>query len=245
MLENITFIKYICPMNLKLILCFLLAFLCLEAYSQKKSGNTDIKKALDDGMYGNTNNLLRFRIGPTLKNYYGASIERKFAPWFGLEGGAYVKIGNLSPLDKLKYEGSYGMEGVKPKGGFGFMISPKFYARRNHINNGAYWGLRYTKQFYKVEIQVNQFDNPSNVYTEKQKVNAVFSNYTLCYGFHRQIASRIVIGAEFGSSLFFDRFKDIKHKDLDLNTNKTTLKVSDELKGDFYPHFDLCIGYLF
>lgn len=232
-------------MNLKLILCFLVTFLCLEAYSQKKPANTDVKKALDDGLFGNTNNLLRFRLAPTLKSYFGASYERKFAPWFGLEGGAYVKIGNIGPFETMKYESFYNMAEVKPKSGFGFMISPKFYARLNHINNGAYWGLRYAKQFFKVEVQVNQYDNPSNVYTETQKVNAVYSNYALVYGLHRQIASRIVLGAEVGTCIFTDKFKDIKYKDFDLNTNTPTVKVSDELNGGYYLHLDLCIGYLF
>ncbi|HEY1046816.1 MAG TPA: hypothetical protein VGF79_10275 [Bacteroidia bacterium] len=229
-------------MNLKLILCFLVTFLCLEAYSQKRPGNSDVKKALDDGLYINTKNLVRFRLAPLFNNYVGLSIERKLTPSFGLEGGLYKKLGNLSPYELRRM--AYSDVSVKStNSGFGFMLYPKLYTRNKYINNGVFYGFKYMKQFYKSQIEVEQYDNVNGNYLETQKVNSVYTNYALTFGFHTQIASRFTLGIEGGPCVYFDKYKKVNRKETDF-LNNTKVEVKDYFNGGLFYLVDVSLGFL-
>jgi hypothetical protein len=208
--------------------------------------NKNIEKYLNDGRKGNSSNLIRIRLAPSLSGYYGASYERKLSNRIGVEGGLYANIGSKGFFEKLRSLDDIQIgdkeEVFKVKSGIGISVYPKVYYHRNkYLNNGYYLGLRYTMNTFSVESEYYT----SLTSTAKQIVNATYSSYALTTGTQTQIASNITLGTEWGFIVYFDKYKDVKSSYEDFNTGQPVVESNTLRSGNAIFFADVSLGFLF
>jgi hypothetical protein len=208
--------------------------------------NKNIEKYLNDGRKGNSSNLIRIRLAPSLSGYYGASYERKLSNRIGVEGGLYANIGSKGFFEKLRSLDDIQIgdkeEVFKVKSGIGISVYPKVYYHRNkYLNNGYYLGLRYTMNTFSVESEYYT----SLTSTAKQIVNATYSSYALTTGTQTQIASNITLGTEWGFIVYFDKYKDVKSSYEDFNTGQPVVQSNTLRSGNAIFFADVSLGFLF
>lgn len=227
-------------------------FLSVGVMAQKTKAKSDepdnknIEKYLNDGRKGNSSNLIRLRLAPSLSGYYGASYERKLSNRIGVEGGLYGNFGSKGFWEKLRSLDDIAIgdkeEAFKVKSGIGFSLYPKVYYHRNkYLNNGYFLGLRYTMNNFSVESEY--YSSP--VTTTKQIVKATYSSYALTTGTHTQIASNITLGTEWGFIVYFDKYKDVKYSTEDFNTGLPIVNTRTLRSGNAIFFADLSLGFLF
>ncbi len=231
---------------------FLLTLLDFGVMAQKTKAKSDepdnknIEKYLNDGRKGNSSNLIRLRLAPSLSGYYGASYERKLTDRIGVEGGLYANIGSKGFFEKIRsvdfIEVGDKEEAFKVKSGVGFSLYPKFYYHRNkYLNNGYFLGLRYTMNNFSVESEYYT----SNVTSAKQIVKATYNSFAFTNGTHTQIASNITLGTEWGFIIWFDKYKDVKYSMTDYSTGLPIVKTETLKSGNAMFYADLSLGFLF
>jgi hypothetical protein len=208
--------------------------------------NKNIEKYLNDGRKGNSSNLIRIRLAPSLSGYYGASYERKLSNRIGVEGGLYANIGSKGFFEKLRSLDDIQIgdkeEVFKVKSGIGISVYPKVYYHRNkYLNNGYYLGLRYTMNTFSVESEYYS----SITSTTKQIVNATYSSYALTTGTQTQIAYNITLGTEWGFIVYFDKYKDVKSSYEDFNTGQPVVQSNTLRSGNAIFFADVSLGFLF
>jgi hypothetical protein len=208
--------------------------------------NKNIEKYLNDGRKGNSSNLIRIRLAPSLSGYYGASYERKLSNRIGIEGGLYANVGSKGFFEKLRSLDDIQIgdkeEVFKVKSGIGISLYPKVYYHRNkYLNNGYFFGLRYTMNTFSVESEYYT----SITSTAKQIVNATYTSYALTTGTHTQIASNITLGTEWGFIVYFDKYKDVKSSYEDFNTGQPVVQSKTLRSGNAIFFADVSLGFLF
>jgi len=180
----------------KLFLFTLTSFLFIGIYAQTKPkkipiATNDIEKYLDDGGITERKNMLRIKLIKIIKLEFGASYERKFGRWFGLECGAfYQPIRNPVfefPLDAPLHSSTK------------ITIAPKFYFSGKNLNNGFYIGLNNEIGKGKIYSGID-FDakpNPVEIY---QKIN--YSEHTLFLGSHTNYKKNWTVGLDFHGGIY-------------------------------------------
>lgn len=234
---------------LSLFMLILLDFSVMAQKTKAKSDepdNKNIEKYLNDGRKGNSSNLIRLRLAPSLSGYYGASYERKLSNRIGVEGGVYANIGSKGFFEKLRSFDDISVgdkeDVFKVKSGFGFSLYPKVYYHRNkYLNNGYFFGLRYTMNNFSAESEYYT----SNITSTKQIVKATYSSFALTTGTHTQIASNITLGTEWGFIVYFDKYKDVKYSMEDFNTGQPIVQTKTLRTGNAIFFADLSLGFLF
>lgn len=227
---------------------FFLSFGVIAQKTKAKSDepeNKNIEKYLNDGRKGNSSNLVRLRLAPSLSGYYGASYERKLSNRIGVEGGLYGNFGSKGFFESLRsdfLEIGDKEEVFKVKSGIGFSLYPKVYYHRNkYLNNGYFLGLRYTMNKFSVESEY--YTSPVN--STKQIVSANYNSFALVNGTHTQIASNITLGGEWGVIVYFDKYKDVKYSRTDFSTGLPVVKTETLRSGSALIFADLSLGFLF
>ena len=239
-------------MSKNIFFLFMILFLHSGLMAQKTKAKSDepdnknIEKYLNDGRKGNSSNLIRIRLAPSLSGYYGASYERKLSNRIGVEGGLYANIGSKGFFEKLRSLDDIQIgdkeEVFKVKSGIGISVYPKVYYHRNkYLNNGYYLGLRYTMNTFSVESEYYT----SLTSTAKQIVNATYSSYALTTGTQTQIASNITLGTEWGFIVYFDKYKDVKSSYEDFNTGQPVVESNTLRSGNAIFFADVSLGFLF
>lgn len=233
---------------------FLLTLLDFSVMAQKTKAKSDepdnknIEKYLNDGRKGNSSNLIRLRLAPSLSGYYGASYERKLSNRIGVEAGIYANMGSKGFFEKLRSFDDISVgdkeEVFKVKSGMGFSLYPKVYYNRNkYLNNGFYFGLRYTMNNFSAESEY--YTSYSPTISNKQIVKATYSSFGFTAGAHTQIASNITLGTEWGFIVYFDKYKDVKYSMEDFNTGQPIVQTKTLKSGNTILFADLSLGFLF
>ncbi|MFM6984949.1 MAG: hypothetical protein ACKOXF_12500 [Chitinophagaceae bacterium] len=239
-------------MRKNILFLFMFLSLSLSVIAQKTKAKSDepdnknIEKYLNDGRKGNSSNLVRLRLAPSLSGYYGASYERKLSNRIGIEGGLYGNFGSKGFWEKLRslddIEIGDKEDVFKVKSGLGISLYPKVYYHRNkYLNNGYFLGLRYTMNNFSAESEYYS----SAVTTTKQIVKATYTSYALLTGTHTQIASNITLGTEWGFIVYFDKYKDVKYSMTDWNTGLPIVRTETLQTGNAIFFADLSLGFLF
>lgn len=233
-------------MTNKLLLTILLFVTGTAAFAQKSKSkgdepdNKNMEKYLDDGRIGNVNNLIRFRAGMAIANHVGLTYERRFGKRFGLEGGAFARVGKGALWDEVR-ETIYVLDGSEysMSKGSAFMIFPKYYRIGKYMNYGAYWGLKYINKMYTTNY-IHSYTNKK----ESAKTSSQF--YILSFGSHKQIGSRFTIGTEWGFGYVRDTYKNVPNYSYDTNTSTYVNLGSKTIHSPtvFY-NFDISLGFLF
>lgn len=219
-----------------------MSLVCLPVFSQKtKKSGTGIEKALDDGMFRNSNSQLKIRVQPIINGYFNVNYEQKVGRRFGFEAGLGKQIFSSTFFETSRTAADFDHFDIKStSGGFMGTATIKWY-KSKYLNNNRYWGFKYTQLIYKTKLV------PTGSYIgtlpNEQKVTTNSKLFYLTYGKNLMLVDNISIGFEASWGFASTKYKKIA----DIEDTVPPSNVTNDQRFFNVDLFtlDLFVGYLF